>query len=108
MRDGDRARFLPLLLISGRNLLASSPWPLRRTNGCQQDTSTGRRPAGSVFGDAAEALQREDSNNISDPRDNLEDALAMEAKWILRMYSRFDVDGLVMSNRVSDEEKETL
>lgn len=65
--------------------------------GAQQDASSGRLPAAGLSGDAIEALQQGDSNNISDLRDNFEDALALEAAWILKMYSLFEGEGVVLT-----------
>lgn len=76
--------------------------------GGQSDASLGRVPTGVTSGKGLEALQYGDSNNISDLRDNFEDALALEAQWILKMYSLFEKDGLVLSNRISDEEVDTF
>lgn len=76
--------------------------------GGQSDASLGRVPTGVTSGKGLEALQYGDSNNISDLRDNFEDALALEAQWILKMYSLFEKDGLVLSNRISDEEIDTF
>lgn len=72
--------------------------------GGQQDASTGRLPSASVSGDAIEALQAGDSNNIADLRDNFEDALAEEAVWILRMYSLFEADGVTVDTMDEKEE----
>lgn len=76
--------------------------------GGQSDASLGRVPTGITSGKGIEALQYGDSNNIADLRDNFEDALALEAQWILKMYSLFEKDGIVLSNRVSDEENDTF
>lgn len=76
--------------------------------GGQNDASTGRLPSASLSGDAIEALQVGDSNNISDLRDNFEDALALEAQWILKLYSMFEDEGFVTSNKINDEEEETF
>lgn len=76
--------------------------------GGQSDASLGRVPTGVTSGKGLEALQYGDSNNISDLRDNFEDALALEAQWILKMYSLFEKDGLMLSNRISDEEIDTF
>lgn len=76
--------------------------------GGQSDASLGRVPTGVTSGKGLEALQYGDSNNISDLRDNFEDSLALEAQWILKMYSLFEKDGLVLSSRISDEEVDTF
>lgn len=65
--------------------------------GGQQDASMGRLPSSSTSGNAIEALQQGDSNNISDLRDNFEDSLALEASWILKMYSLFEKNGVVLN-----------
>lgn len=70
------------------------------------DASSGKLPSASLSGDAIELLQQGDSNNISDLRDNFEDALALEAQWILKMYSLYEVEGIPMQNQVSDEEED--
>jgi len=71
--------------------------------GGQHDASMGTTPARVTSGAAIEALQLGDSNNISDLRDNFEDALAKEAAWILKMYSLFEKDGVVMDEEVEDQ-----
>jgi|GEM_PF-3666419 hypothetical protein len=76
--------------------------------GGQSDASLGRVPTGITSGKGIEALQYGDSNNIADLRDNFEDALAMEAQWILKMYSLFEKDGIMLTNRVKDEEEDTF
>ena len=76
--------------------------------GGQSDASLGRVPTGVTSGKGLEALQYGDSNNISDLRDNFEDSLALEAQWILKMYSLFEDKGIVLSNRISDEEVDTF
>lgn len=68
------------------------------TIGGLHDASRGAVPQRVTSGDAIEALQMGDSNNISDLRDNFEDALALEAQWILKMYALFEKDGIVLSN----------
>lgn len=68
--------------------------------GGQHDASTGAIPQRVSSGDAIEALQQGDSNNISDYRDNFEDALAQEAAWILKMYSLFEKEGILMKAEV--------
>lgn len=72
--------------------------------GGQHDASLGTTPARVTSGDAIEALQLGDSNNISDLRDNFEDALALEAAWILKMYSLFESEGVVINDKVDKEE----
>lgn len=74
--------------------------------GGQQDASMGRLPSASISGDAIEALQQGDSNNISDLRDNFEDALSQEAAWILKLYSLFEADGFVIDNEVKEGKSE--
>lgn len=76
------------------------------TIGGQHDASMGATPARVTSGDAIEALQMGDSNNISDLRDNFEDALMLEAQWILKMYSLFEDKGITLRNRIQDEEEE--
>lgn len=70
--------------------------------GGQHDASMGASPERVSSGDAIEALQVGDSNNIVDLRDNFEDSLALEATWILKMYSIYETEGVT----VSDEYKE--
>lgn len=78
------------------------------TLGGQHDASMGATPQRVSSGDAIEALQLGDSNNISDLRDNFEDALALEAQWILKMYSLFENDGIVLNNELKDGSEETF
>jgi len=70
--------------------------------GGQHQASLGATPPRISTGNAIEALQSGDSNNISDLRDNFEDALAAEAAWILRVYSLFESDGVTVN--YADEE----
>lgn len=72
--------------------------------GGQHDASRGTAPSGITSGVAIENLQIGDSNNISDLRDNFEDALSMEATWILKMYSLFEKDGVVVEDQVKEGE----
>jgi hypothetical protein len=73
--------------------------------GGQHDASLGAIPGGGVTsGKAIESLQLGDSNNISDLRDNFEDALASEATWILKMYSLFETEGVVINDQIKDNE----
>lgn len=74
--------------------------------GGQHDASAGQLPSSSISGDAIEALQNGDSNNISDLRDNFEDALAQEAAWILKMYSLYETEGVVLNETVDGEENQ--
>lgn len=69
----------------------------------QNDASKGIAPYAGASGAAIENLQTADSNNISDLRDNFEDALAKEATWILKMYSLFEKDGIVVNDQINDE-----
>lgn len=71
--------------------------------GAQQDASRGRLPSSGLSGDAIEALQVGDSNSISDLRDNFEDALSREAAWILKVYSLFEQDGVVLEDKLNEE-----
>ena len=64
----------------------------------QHDASQGATPQRVSSGAAIEALQQGDSNNISDFRDNFEDALALEASWILKMYSLFESEGILLTD----------
>lgn len=71
--------------------------------GGQHDASQGVRPSGITAGKAIEALQQGDSNSISDLRDNFEDALQKEAAWILKVYSLFEKDGVVIEEEIDNE-----
>jgi len=73
--------------------------------GGQHDASQGSTPERVSSGRAIESLQQGDSNNISDLRDNFEDALAMEATWVLKMYSLFEDEGVVMTDVTGTSEK---
>lgn len=64
--------------------------------GGQHDASQGASPDRVYSGKGIEQLQQGDSNNISDLRDNFEDALAKEAAMVLLMYSLFEKDGVVV------------
>ncbi len=75
--------------------------------GGQHSASMGATPQRVSSGDAIEALQQGDSNNISDLRDNFEDALELEAAWILKMYSLFEKDGIVMNTPMKDGSVDT-
>ena len=72
--------------------------------GGQHDASLGSVPQRVSSGDAIEAIQLGDSNNISDLRDNFEISLAKEAIWILKMYSLFNGDGVVINDTISEKE----
>jgi len=74
--------------------------------GGQHDASQGATPERVTSGKAIEQLQLGDSNNISDLRDNFEDSLALEAQWILKMYSLFEHEGIVLTNQLKDKEEE--
>ncbi len=74
--------------------------------GGQHDASQGQLPSSSISGDAIDALQTGDSNNISDFRDNFEDALALEAAWILKMYSLYEAEGITTTSKIKDGEEE--
>ena len=76
--------------------------------GGQHQASMGATPQRVSSGDAIEALQTGDSNNISDLRDNFEDALAMEAAWILKMYSLYEKNGVVIDGKQSDGSGDTF
>lgn len=71
--------------------------------GGQHDASMGATPQRVSSGDAIEALQTGDSNNISDLRDNFEDALAVEAAWILKMYALFEANGVPLNDQVENK-----
>jgi hypothetical protein len=73
--------------------------------GGQHDASAGQMPSASTSGDAIEALQSGDSNNISDFRDNFEDALALEAAWILKLYSLYEAEGVTATSKIKDGEE---
>lgn len=64
--------------------------------GGQHDASMGGQTPGVTAGVALESLQQGDSNNIQDLRDNFEDALALEATWILKMYSLYEHEGIIL------------
>lgn len=70
--------------------------------GSQNDASRGRTPFSGASGALVDSLQNADSNNISDLRDNFEDALAKEAQLILSMYSLFENDGFMMEDKQKD------
>lgn len=72
--------------------------------GGQHDASMGSTPERVTSGRAIEQLQLGDSNNISDLRDNFEDALSQEAAWILKMYSLFEKDGVVINTMNGEKE----
>jgi len=72
--------------------------------GGQHDASLGATPERVTSGRAIETLQLGDSNNISDLRDNFEDALAEEAAWILKVYSLFEEEGFVLEDKLPDGE----
>lgn len=77
--------------------------------GGQHDASLGATPgSGVTSGKAIESLQLGDSNNISDLRDNFEDALAKEATWILKLYSLFEKDGVVINDEVKEGDVDTF
>lgn len=76
--------------------------------GGQHQASLGATPQRVSSGDAIEALQLGDSNNIVDLRENFEDALALEAAWILKVYSLFEKDGVVIDNKLDDGSTETF
>lgn len=76
------------------------------TIGGQHDASRGQSDPNATSGVAIEALQQGDSNNISDLRDNFEDALALEAAWILKMYSLYESDGVITSNIIKENQQE--
>lgn len=76
--------------------------------GGQHQASLGSTPARVSSGDAIEALQLGDSNNIVDLRDNFEDALSLEAAWILKMYSLYEKDGVVLDHTNTDGSPETF
>jgi hypothetical protein len=71
--------------------------------GGQHQASMGATPQRVSSGDAIESLQQGDSNNISDLRDNFEDALELEAIWILKMYSLFEKEGVVINAKMDDK-----
>lgn len=73
--------------------------------GGQHDASFGVTPARVTSGNAIEALQQGDSNNISDLRDNFEDSLSLEAAWILKMYSLFEHEGVTLSEKVDGQDQ---
>lgn len=72
--------------------------------GGQHDASMGVTPDRVTSGKAIEALQMGDSNNISDLRDNFEDALSKESTWILKLYSLFEEEGFVLEDEKKDGE----
>ena len=76
--------------------------------GGQHDASMGAAPERVSSGRAIETLQLGDSNNIADLRDNFEDALGKEAAWILKMYSLFEKDGLVLEEEKKNGELDTF
>lgn len=72
--------------------------------GAQNDASAGRTPFAGASGDLVEALQTADSNSILELRENFEDALALEAQMILKMYSLFEAEGLPLQAETSRNE----
>jgi len=76
--------------------------------GSQNDASQGRQPYAGASGDLVEALQAGDSNNISDLRDNFEDALALEAQMILKMYALFEDEGFDMLANYGPDDSEKI
>lgn len=64
----------------------------------QHDVSLGSIPPRITAGVAIDSIQQGDSNNISDLRDNFEIALAEEAAWILKIYSLFEHEGIVIND----------
>lgn len=79
-----------------------------REIGGQNDASSGIAPFAGASGAAIEKLQAADSNNVSDLRDNFEDALALEATWILKMYSLFETKGLTLNAEVKTGQYDTF
>lgn len=71
--------------------------------GGRQDATMGRLPSASLSGDALESLQAGDDNAISYLRENFEDFLSKEAAWILKMYSLFENEGVVLTEEQPDE-----
>jgi hypothetical protein len=76
--------------------------------GGQHQASMGGTPQRVSSGDAIESLQQGDSNNVSDLRDNFEDALELEANWILKMYSLFEKEGVELKAKVDDQTYENV
>lgn len=76
--------------------------------GGQHDASFGAMPERATSGRAIENLQLGDSNNISDLRDNFEDALSQEASWILKMYSLFEKEGVVLNDNSNTDKPDTF
>lgn len=74
-----------------------------RDIGGQSDATRGIAPYSGASGSAIEQLQNAGSNDINDLRDNFEDALSQEAAWILKMYSLFESDGIVMTDNSQQE-----
>lgn len=72
------------------------------------DASAGKLPSSSLSGDAIELLQQGDSNNIADLRDNFEDALALEAQWILKMYSLYATEAITVDIDEQDGNKKPV
>lgn len=78
------------------------------TLGGQHDASTGAAPDRVSSGAAIEALQIGDSNNIVDLRDNFEDSLALEATWILKLYSIYESEGVPLSDKYKDQDEQFI
>ncbi len=76
--------------------------------GGSHDASRGAVPQRVSSGAAIEAIQTGDANNIADYRDNFEDALALEAAWILKMYSLYESEGVVATNKVGENEEKFI
>lgn len=70
--------------------------------GAANDASLGLSPERVSSGRAIEALQMGDSNNVAELRSNFEEALALEASLILKMYSLFESDGVELSIEAKD------
>jgi len=76
--------------------------------GGSHDASRGAVPSRVSSGNAIEAIQSGDTNNIADYRDNFEDALALEAAWILKMYSLYESDGIITTNKVGEVDEKFM
>lgn len=72
--------------------------------GAQSDASRGQAPFAGASGDLVEALQSADTSQLSELRENFEDALAREAKLILKMYNIFEKKGFVVEDEVRGKE----
>lgn len=81
---------------------------IRRANdyidrlGMVNEATQGAVPDRVSSGDAIEALQMGDANQLVPFRSNFERSLEKEAAWVLKMYSLFEVEGLYLEDKVEE------